>query len=71
MNTRPQAVSWQDSVPAMIHAIEYGSIEMPPIPSFAALSWLMASLIYLCRTRDLLLTRLLSGASIPEEPYEA
>ena len=55
----------------MIHAIEYGRVEMPLIPSFAVLSWRMASLIYHCRTRDLLLTRLLSGASIPEEPYEA
>ena len=62
MNTRPQAVSRQDSIPAMTHAcIEYELVDIPAIPLFAALSWLMAPLIYLRRGCDLLLQRLLSG----------
>ena len=62
MNTRPKAVSRQDSIPAMIHDyIEYEVVEMPRIPLFRSLIWLMASLMYLRRTRHLLLPRLLSG----------
>jgi len=46
----------------MTHAcIEYELVDIPAIPLFAALSWLMAPLIYLRRGCDLLLQRLLSG----------
>lgn len=63
MNTRCRTAYRQDSILAMIHAyVEYQPVERPAINLCAALDWQVSSQPKLHRTRDLLLSWLLSGA---------